>query len=263
MVNPHWEEIFTEEVPVRDDWGPLGEYGQHGEFEGWQLQDDPPSYTSDYQDYPEMGDIPSDPLNPFRVPEEEVSIYDNWPPAGRPPYPEQYWIRPRGKSYPPNIGYDRAGPIRGGPPSNIGYDRAGPIRGGPPSNIGYDRAGPGIGPPHEEGLPPSGPPGNWWDKIPWWLLPPPLGVGIETLLGGDPGSNEELMQMAQMGGYGYNPDPNKTYDDYYTGQDIIDMEILPGVGYDPEDEYYFDKKQGYKNRIWDMKPSYTARGGLI
>ena len=54
MANPHWEERFTEEVPIRDDWSPLGEYGQHGEFEGHLLQDDPSSYTSDWQNYPEM-----------------------------------------------------------------------------------------------------------------------------------------------------------------------------------------------------------------
>ena len=34
MVNPHWDEKITEDIPVRDDWSPLGEYGQHGEFSG-------------------------------------------------------------------------------------------------------------------------------------------------------------------------------------------------------------------------------------
>ena len=95
MANPHWEERFTEEVPIRDDWSPLGEYGQHGEFEGHLLQDDPSSYTSDWQNYPEMGGVPPSLSNPFRYPEvnEEVSISDLGF-QGRPPYPEQYWRKP-------------------------------------------------------------------------------------------------------------------------------------------------------------------------
>ena len=43
MANPHWEERFTEEVPIRDDWSPLGEYGQHGEFSGSRREEVLPS----------------------------------------------------------------------------------------------------------------------------------------------------------------------------------------------------------------------------
>ena len=80
------------------------------------------------------------------------------------------------------------------------------------------------------------------------------------------GNPDDYMQTAEFGGYGYNPDPNKTYDDYYTGQDIIDMEILPGVGYDPADEYYFDRKKGFPGRKFGRgykKPVYSARGGIM
>ena len=198
MVNPHWEERFTEEVPIRDDWSPLGEYGQHGEFEGHLLQDDPSSYTSDWQDYPEMGNIPPSPSNPFRYPEvnEEVSIYDNWPPAGRPPYPEQYWTKP----YPSDDGIGRPPMVtlRNKPiPHRDHFDspkekHAGMVadtrrreflealrksQGRPPYPEEYWNKPY----PHDDEV--FEDEGNWYDNIPWWLLPPPLGVGIETLLG--------------------------------------------------------------------------------
>ena len=73
---------------------------------------------------------------------------------------------------------------------------------------------------------------------------------LETILGAG-GNPDDYVQMAEMGGYGYNPDPNKTYDDLYGGQDIIDMEILPGVGYGAEDEYDFDYK---RNKFEDLLP---------
>ena len=75
MVNPHFdrEETITEDIGFRgphfdesikerfsfgppglakQSWSPGGEYGQHGEFEGWRSAEDPPSYRSDWQDYP-------------------------------------------------------------------------------------------------------------------------------------------------------------------------------------------------------------------
>jgi hypothetical protein len=84
---------------------------------------------------------------------------------------------------------------------------------------------------------------------------------LETILGAG-GNPDDYVQMAEMGGYGYNPDPNKTYDDLYGGQDIIDMEILPGAGYGPSDEHEFDRKKGFENRIWGIEPQYSARGGI-
>ena len=77
--------------------------------------------------------------------------------------------------------------------------------------------------------------------------------------GGDPGTET---QVAEMGGYGYNPAP-KSYDDIYEGLDIIDMEVLPGEGYGPSDEYDYDRKRGYPGYIYDSPPSYAARGGLM
>ena len=74
MVNPHFdrEEIISEDIGFQgphineninvmdlypqytghETWSPQGEFGQHGEFEGWRSQEDPPSYRSDWQDYP-------------------------------------------------------------------------------------------------------------------------------------------------------------------------------------------------------------------
>ena len=127
-------------------------------------------------------------------------------------------------------------------PSNIGYDRMGGRRLGPPSNIGYDRMGGGIG-----GLQAAVDPSDWRTII----------KILEA--GGDPGTET---QVAEMGGYGYNPAP-KSYDDIYEGLDIIDMEVLPGEGYGPSDEYDYDRKRGYPGYIYDSPPSYAARGGLM
>ena len=71
MVNPHWDETINEDEDIgfrgpHSDfneritdtrtpslaWSPQGEFGQHGEFSGWKGQEDPASYTSDWQDYP-------------------------------------------------------------------------------------------------------------------------------------------------------------------------------------------------------------------
>ncbi len=74
MVNPHFdrEEIISEDIGFQgphineninvmdlypqytgqETWSPEREFGQHGEFEGWRSQEDPPSYRSDWQDYP-------------------------------------------------------------------------------------------------------------------------------------------------------------------------------------------------------------------
>jgi hypothetical protein len=61
MANPHWDEKITEDIgfqgphfneSIQETWSPQGEFGQHGEFEGWRSAEDPPSYTSDWQDYP-------------------------------------------------------------------------------------------------------------------------------------------------------------------------------------------------------------------
>ena len=113
---------------------------------------------------------------------------------------------------------------------------------GPPSNIGYDRMGGGLG-----GLQAAVDPSDWRTII----------KILEA--GGNPGTET---QVAEMGGYGYNPGP-KSYDDIYEGLDIIDMEVLPGEGYGPSDEYDYDRKRGYPGYIYDSPPSYAARGGLM
>ena len=57
MVNPHWDEIINEDIRVTDlpPWSPQQEWGDvggGGEFTGWRSAEDPPSYRSDWQDYP-------------------------------------------------------------------------------------------------------------------------------------------------------------------------------------------------------------------
>ena len=57
MVNPHWDEEINEDITVTDlpPWSPQQEWGDvggGGEFTGWKSQEDPPSYRSDWQDYP-------------------------------------------------------------------------------------------------------------------------------------------------------------------------------------------------------------------
>ena len=71
----------------------------------------------------------------------------------------------------------------------------------------------------------------------------------------------ESQQVA--GGYGYDP-PKKSYSDIYKGTDVIDMEVLPGAGYGPDDEYDFDyKRNRFEDLIEGKWPSYAARGGLM
>ena len=59
------ERIIDTRTPTQA-WTPEGEYGQHGEHSGWRLQEDPPSYKSDWQDYPAdefigiQSNVPSD-----------------------------------------------------------------------------------------------------------------------------------------------------------------------------------------------------------
>ena len=72
---------------------------------------------------------------------------------------------------------------------------------------------------------------------------------------------DDYIQTA--GGYGYNP-PKKSYSDIYKGTDVIDMEVLPGAGYGPDDEYDFDYKRNRFEDLFEGKwPSYVARGGLM
>ena len=51
---PHFDfnERITDTRTPSLAWSPQGEFGQHGEFEGWRSAEDPPSYRSDWQDYP-------------------------------------------------------------------------------------------------------------------------------------------------------------------------------------------------------------------
>jgi len=55
--NPHWNETINEDITITDlpPWSPQQEWGDvggGGEFTGWKSQADPPSYKSDWQDYP-------------------------------------------------------------------------------------------------------------------------------------------------------------------------------------------------------------------
>ena len=65
--NPHWDETITEDIGSKGPhfnpplgvtvpmWSPQQEWGDvggGGEFTGWRSQEDPPSYRSDWQDYP-------------------------------------------------------------------------------------------------------------------------------------------------------------------------------------------------------------------
>jgi hypothetical protein len=57
MVNPHWDEEINEDITITDlpPWSPQQEWGDvggGGEFTGWRSAEDPPSYRSDWQDYP-------------------------------------------------------------------------------------------------------------------------------------------------------------------------------------------------------------------
>ena len=66
--NPHWDETITEDIGSKGPhfnpplgvtvpmWSPQQEWGDvggGGEFTGWRSAEDPPSYRSDWQDYPE------------------------------------------------------------------------------------------------------------------------------------------------------------------------------------------------------------------
>ena len=231
----------------------------------------------------------------------------------------------------PNIGFDRAGPVRdrtqmGGVARNFpttpgvsGYGRRpGPpgMMSGPPGNIGADRAGGhgfadflrdihsgGKTFPH---------PGGTWDNNPDNIFPNPLspwsdddsnlmepmgsGDYLSSRYGGGLGGNEggfenaglyqtwkniknrlgeiranqwlEEQQTAEMGGYGYSPDPYDDDDEYgpFVPPSVIDMD-LEGIGYDPaDDEYDFDRKRGFPGRKFGRGykgPKYSARGGIM
>ena len=85
---------------------------------------------------------------------------------------------------------------------------------------------------------------------------------IQQILKGG-GNPDDYIQTAEMGGYGYNPAP-KSYDDIYKGTDIIDMEVLPGAGYGPDDEYDFDyKRDRFEDLLPGTWPQYAARGGIM
>ena len=128
----------------------------------------------------------------IRLPNQIAGAYganldsNNWPygvrpPSGRPGgmdfIPEEI-IEPSFPNTPPPGWTPPAGPP---PPPGVGEY--------PEPEITF----PNTPPPGWTPKPPLGPPyiwgdepeeGNWYDNIPWWLLPPPLGIGIETLLGG-------------------------------------------------------------------------------
>ena len=94
--------------------------------------------------------------------------------------------------------------------------------------------------------------------------------GLQEQAAVDPSDWRTIIKILESGGnpgtetqVAYNPGMGGTYDDPYEGLDIIDMELLPGLGYEPGDEYEFDKKRGYDYRIWDNPPKYSARGGLM
>ena len=134
-----------------------------------------------------------------------------------------------------------------------------------PSDIGYDRMGGGLGGLEEQAAIPNW--YKWYDKLINRFGEQKGSELWHQYASDDTGIGNNEYQMAEFGGYGYNPDPNKTYNDYYTGQDIIDMEVLPGGGYDPaDDEYKFDRKRGFPGRKFGRGfkgPKYAADGGLM
>ena len=88
MVNPHWDETINEDITVTDlpPWSPQQEWGDvggGGEFTGWKGQEDPPSYRSDWQDYPadEFTGIETIIPNKFRAPQGRGALRGF--PAGR------------------------------------------------------------------------------------------------------------------------------------------------------------------------------------
>ena len=131
-----------------------------------------------------------------------------------------------------------------------------------PSDIGYDRMGGGLGGLEEQAAIPNW--YKWYDKLINRFGEQKGSELWHQYASDDTGIGNNEYQMAEFGGYGYNPDPNKTYDDYYKGTDIIDMEVLPGAGYDPDDEYKFDyKRDRFEDLIPGKWPTYAARGGLM
>ena len=86
---PHFDESIKEEFSFRPTnlgqpaWTPEGEYGIHGEGHGWRSQEDPPSYRSDWQDYPadEFTGIETIIPNKFRAPQGRGALRGF--PAGR------------------------------------------------------------------------------------------------------------------------------------------------------------------------------------
>jgi hypothetical protein len=146
---------------------------------------------------------------------------------------------------------------------------------------------PGRRPPVEFDTIPEGfnPPDRFGRRRP--ILPNPFeGANIGGGYGDEPSPRIPNTGRMPMPWYPYNPDrvqplpretfPNPKYtleegpntfpNPRYTpgpsravpmgSNDILDMEILPGLGYDAGDEYEFDKRQGYKNRIWGIDPDY-------
>ena len=57
--------------------------------------------------------------------------------------------------------------------------------------------------------------------------------------------------------------PGMDDDDYGPSISPYTLELDQDFLYGPGDEYDFDRKRGYENRIWGSDPIYSARGGLI
>jgi len=217
--------------------------------------------------------------NPFMTPNDPGMDFGA-PPSGRPDYPPKprhEWPRGEGPYPMPMPRETRPEPYPMPMPRvprkvpDWYYDRIKPKIedwfGGPEEGV-PNYPNPRMPLPDDEPFPRVPDPRMPWprDEMPY-MQPAGLSQTWKNILertGNEDLANEWLegQQMAEMGGYGYNPAP-KSYDDYYTGQDIIDMEVLPGVGYEPGDEYDFDKKRGYENRIWGSDPRYAARGGIM
>jgi len=198
---------------------------------------------------------------------------------------------------PSNIGYDRMG---GGPA--IG-NTAGRRRWGNEADIhryktghlpGFGIVGQGRNIPHKslseatrgyESLE-STPRGSYLPDRFGRMRPIDTGIGgLQEQAAIDPSDWRILQQIIKAGG---NPDDYlSASSDYDTGLGSFQVAEGPGIRpqddddyygpfiapsvfeldrdflYGPEDEYEFDRKKGYKNRIYGKNPVYSARGGII
>ena len=240
MVNPHWDETINEDIGFKGPhfnesikeqfsfgpsslgqlagtpeeeyvWTPEEEYGIHGEGHGWRSQEDPPSYRSDWQNYPA---------------DEFTGIQSNVPSGGG-------FLR--------NI-FDRFG----GNPGGLGGEFDTPYG---MEKRKYDKYLEFMNQDLNRFNPEPGP----WNEFNPSDLPHPYYPGFD-----DEVTSEDLLAY-RPGTYHEDYD----FDDYGPFVPPSVYELDEDFIYGPDDEHDFDRKKGYKNRIFGLDPNYVARGGLI